>query len=415
MAETSPEHSHRHILGFSPNVFFLGVVSFLTDVSSEMIFTLVPLFLSNVLGAATSVVGLVGGLSDATDALFRFFSGWYSDRIRRQKVFAVVGYGLATAVKPLMYVATAWGAVVAIRFTDRVGKGLRSTPRDALLASSLLPSERGKGFGFHRAMDTAGATLGLALAAVIIYSMEGTALELTRQSFQRLVLIGLIPAVLGVIVLLLFVHEKRESREQKAAGRATPAPVRSPLDARFKLYLVILGLFTLGRGASDFFVILRAQNLDVPLVQVTLMLVVMNGAYALMSLPMGVVSDKLGRRRIIATGWFIYALVYLGFALATHLWQAWLLFAGFGIYQGVVEGVGRAFVADLVPEGRRGTGYGLQQGVTGLLVLPAGVIAGFLWDRIAPAAPFYLGAGLAFVAMVGILTLIREPKGIAAK
>jgi MFS family permease len=264
-------------------------------------------------------------------------------------------------------------------------------------------------------MDTAGATLGLALAAVIIYSMEGTALELTRQSFQRLVLIGVIPAVLGVIVLLLFVHEKRESRERKAAGRATPAPVRSPLDARFKLYLVILGLFTLGRGASDFFVILRAQNLDVPLVQVTLMLVVMNGAYALMSLPMGVVSDKLGRRRIIATGWFIYALVYLGFALATHLWQAWLLFAGFGIYQGVVEGVGRAFVADLVPEGRRGTGYGLQQGVTGLLVLPAGVIAGFLWDRIAPAAPFYLGAGLAFVAMVGILTLIREPKGIAAK
>lgn len=409
MAETPTGQRHKRVLGFGQNVFFLGVVSFLTDISSEMIFTLIPLFLSNVLGTATAIVGFVGGLSDATDALFRLFSGWYSDRIRRQKIFAVLGYGLAAVVKPLMYLAAAWGTVVAIRFTDRVGKGLRSTPRDALLASWLSPSERGKGFGFHRAMDTAGATLGLAIAAVIIYSIEGTALELSRQGFQRLVLIGTIPAILGVIVLLLFVHEKRDSQDGEAARRAVPAPFRAPLDARFKMYLGILALFTLGRGASDFFLILRAQNLEVPLVQVTLMLVLMNGTYALMSLPMGMLSDRMGRRRIIALGWFIYAIVYLGFALATHLWQAWLLFAGFGIYQGVAEGVSRAFVADLVPEGRRGTAYGLQQGLTGILILPAGVVAGYLWDRIAPSAPFYLGAGMAFAAVLGLLVLIKEP------
>ena len=349
----------RSILGFSPNVFFLGVVSFLTDISSEMIFTLVPLFLTNVLGATTYVVGIVGGLSDGTDALFRILSGWYSDRVRRQKVFAVLGYGLATVVKPFMYLAGAWGAVAAIRFIDRVGKGMRSSPRDALIAGSIHPSERGKGFGFHRAMDTAGATLGLALAAVIIYSVQGGGLELSRRSYQWLVLVGIVPAVLGALVLILFVHEKQagprtpgETRGSRTAVSRAATGIR--LDSRFKRYLIVLGLFTLGRGASDFFVILRAQNLDLPLVQVTLMLCATNAAYAMMSLPMGMLSDRLGRRHIIALGWSVYAVVYLGLAVASTMWQAWLLFVGFGIYQGMVEGVGRAFVADLVPEGGRG-------------------------------------------------------------
>jgi MFS family permease len=399
----------NRIFGFSPNVFFLGIVSLLTDISSEMIFTLVPLFLSNVLGVATTIVGLVGGLSDSTDAIFRIFSGWFSDKIGQHKLLAVVGYSLSTIIKPFMYLATTWGAVLAIRFGDRVGKGIRTAPRDALLADSVSAGERGKGFGLHRAMDTTGATLGLILAAIIIYSVQGGGLELSLRSYQWLVLVGTIPAVLGVIVLFVFVREKRGEEGLGSGPKPGSSTAKGGFDIRFKIFLAIMAVFTLG-NSSDFFLILRAQNLEVPLVQVTLMLALFNATYAVTSLPMGMLSDRLGRRRVISLGWFIYGLVYLGFALASSIWLAWLLFAFYGIYYGIVEGVAKAFIADLVPEGRRGTAYGLYQGVTGLMLLPASLIAGWLWEALNPSAPFYFGAGPAFLAMVGILALIKEPK-----
>ena len=409
MAKEVKAPAQKRILGFSPNVFFLGIVSLLTDISSEMIFTLVPLFLSNVLGATTTIIGLVGGLSDSTDAIFRIFSGWFSDKIGKRKLLAVVGYTFSTIVKPFMYLANTWGAVLAIRFGDRVGKGIRSSPRDALLASSVLPHERGKGFGFHRAMDTTGATLGLILAAIIIYLVQGGGLELSLKSYQWLVLVGTIPAVLGVIVLFVFVREKRGEEGLGGGPKPGSSTAKGSFDIRFKIFLAIMAVFTLG-NSSDFFLILRAQNLEVPLVQVTLMLALFNATYAVTSLPMGMLSDRLGRRRVISLGWFIYGLVYLGFALASSIWLAWLLFAFYGIYYGIVEGVAKAFIADLVPEGRRGTAYGLYQGVTGLMLLPASLIAGWLWEALNPSAPFYFGAGLAFLAMVGILALIKEPK-----
>jgi MFS family permease len=409
LAEEVKAPAQKRILGFSPNVFFLGIVSLLTDISSEMIFTLVPLFLSNVLGATTTIIGLVGGLSDSTDAIFRIFSGWFSDKIGKRKLLAVVGYTFSTIVKPFMYLANTWGAVLAIRFGDRVGKGIRSSPRDALVASSVLPHERGKGFGFHRAMDTTGATLGLILAAIIIYLVQGGGLELSLKSYQWLVLVGTIPAVLGVIVLLVFVREKRGEEGLGGIPQPGSSTAKGGFDIRFKIFLAIMAVFTLG-NSSDFFLILRAQNLEVPLVQVTLMLALFNATYAVTSLPMGMLSDRLGRRRVISLGWFIYGLVYLGFALASSIWLAWLLFAFYGIYYGIVEGVAKAFIADLVPEGKRGTAYGLFQGVTGLMLLPASLIAGWLWEALNPSAPFYFGAGLAFLAMVGILALIKEPK-----
>ncbi len=397
------------IFGLNPNVFFLGLVSLLTDISSEMIFTLIPLFLSNVLGAATTVIGFIGGLSESTDAIFRIFSGWLSDRIGKRKPLALLGYGISTLAKPFMYLATTWGTVLAIRFSDRVGKGIRTSPRDALVADSVSAGERGRGFGLHRAMDTFGAFLGLAVAAVIIYLVQGGGLKLGPETYQWLVLVGVVPAVLAVLVLFLFVHEwKRKPSltvtSQKSLGWRG---LTSGFDTRFKLFLIIMAVFTLG-NSSDFFVILRAQNLEAPLVQVVLMLVLFNVSYAVFSWPAGAFSDKLGRRRVITLGWFIYALAYLGFALASSLWQIWLLFAIYGIYYGIVEGVARAFVADLVPAERRGTAYGLYHGVVGLTLLPASLIAGWLWDAVNPAAPFYLGAGLAFLAMLGLMGLVRE-------
>ena len=403
-SEVSPRRGR--ILSLNPNVFFLGIVSLLTDVSSEMIFTLVPLFLRNVLKAPFTTIGLIGGLSESTDAIFRIFSGWLSDKIGKRKLLAVLGYSISTVAKPFMYLASSWGAVLGVRFSDRVGKGIRTSSRDALIADSVSAGERGKGFGLHRAMDTSGAVLGLAIAAIIIYLVQGGGLELSLETYQWLVLAGVVPAVLAVIVLLVFVQE----RKKPMSGDISPQVgfrQAGGFDSRFKVFLAIMAVFTLG-NSSDFFVILRAQNLEASLIHVVLMLVLFNVTYATVSLPAGVLSDRLGRRRVITLGWFIYALVYLGFAVASELWQIWLLFACYGIYYGIVEGVARAFVADLVAEEKRGIAYGLYHGVVGLTLLPASLLAGWLWQAYSPAAPFYFGAALAFLAMLGMMGLIRE-------
>jgi MFS family permease len=395
----------RRVFGLNPNVFFLGIVSLLTDISSEMIFTLVPLFLFNVLSIGTPIIGLVGGLSESADAIFRIFSGWLSDRVGKRKPLAVWGYSLSTIAKPFMYLATSWGAVLAIKLSDRVGKGIRTSPRDALVADSVSAGERGRGFGLHRAMDTFGAFLGLAIAAVIIYQVQGGELVLNLKTYQWLVVVGVVPAVLAVLVLLFFVRDRRSSAGN--TGSQVGLKRTGGFDTRFKLFLAIMAVFTLG-NSSDFFVILRAQNLGSSVLSVVLMLVVFNLTYTVTALPAGILSDRLGRRWVITLGWFIYALVYLGFALASELWQVWLLFAGYGVYYGVVEGVARAFVADLVPEKKRGTAYGLYHGVAGLALLPASLIAGWLWQAYSPAAPFYFGAGLAFLAMLGMMALVKE-------
>jgi len=404
--ESLTSRKSQKIWGFHPNIFFLGLVSLLTDLSSEMIFTLVPLFLANVVGAGAIVIGFVGGLSESTDAVFKVLSGWFSDKLGQRKRLAVWGYSLSTVAKPFMYLASTWGAVAAIRFGDRVGKGIRGAPRDALVADSVPAGERGKGFGLHRAMDTLGAVLGLAVAAVVIYLVQGGGLELSLKSYRWLVIIGTVPAILAVLVLIFFVHEARKT--PLAAGAQQPGmTATSGFNTRFKVFLGIMALFTLG-NSSDFFVILRAQNLEASAVQIAVMLVLLNVTYAAISLPAGVLSDRIGRRRVIALGWSVYALVYLGFALASNLWQIWLLFAVYGIYYGVIEGVARAFVADLVAPEKRGTAYGLYHGVIGLSLLAASVIAGFLWEAVSPAAPFFLGAGLALTAMLGLMALIRE-------
>jgi len=257
-------------------------------------------------------------------------------------------------------------------------------------------------------MDTSGAVLGLAVAAIIIYLVQGGGLELGLEGYRWLVLVGTVPAVLAVLVLLAFVREAK--RKHSLAGETRGGTLRgltAGFDTRFKVFLGIMAVFTLG-NSSDFFVILRAQNLEASVVQIAVMLVLLNVGYAAVSLPAGVLSDRIGRRRVIALGWSIYAVVYLGFALATNLWQVWLLFAGYGIYYGVIEGVARAFVADLVVPEKRGTAYGLYHGVVGLGVLAASLIAGWLWEAISPAAPFYLGAGLALIAMLGLMVFIRE-------
>ena len=399
----------KKMFGLHPNVFFLGLVSFLTDVSSEMIFTLLPLFLANILGAAAVVIGFIEGVAESTASLLKIFSGWLSDRLGKRKSLAIIGYGLSTLAKPFMYVATTWGLVLGVRFADRFGKGVRTAPRDALVADSVSAKQRGKAFGFHRAMDTSGAALGLVAAAAVVFLLQKGALELARDTYQWLVLIGIIPAVLALFVFFFVCEAKKGSSPQSQSecfGKSSQ-DTKASFDNRFKLFLGIMFLFTLG-NSSDVFLILRAQNLGNCVLYILLMLVLFNIIYSTVSIPAGILSDKLGRRRIIVLGWLVYALTYLGFAMASVSWHIWLLFALYGVYYGLAEGVARAFVADLVPEDRCGTAYGLFHGVVGIALLPASIIAGWLWQAISPAAPFYFGASLAFLAMIGLLALVRE-------
>lgn len=400
------------IWGMVPNVFFLGLVSFLTDVSSDMIFgPLFPLFLKNVLSVGTQTIGLITGVTEGFESIIKIISGRLSDRIKRRKAFALIGYGLSTVAKPFLYFSNVWGQVLAVRLSDRVGKGIRTSPRDALIADSAPVGERGKSFGFHRAMDSAGAMVGLGIAAAIVFLIERQTLVLTSSAYRRIILVSVLPAALAVIVLFVFVRESGKSKDAKEPGTPhiladSPPQKKRGFSKRFWIFLAVVALFTVG-NSSDAFVSLRAQNLGSGPFYITIMFLVHNLVYAGVSMPAGARSDQLGRKRVIALGWLVYALVYLGFALAGALWQIWLLLALYGVYYGMAEGTARAFVADMVSEERRGTAYGLYHGVVGIGLLAASLLAGWLWGAVSPAAPFLLGAGMSGIATVALIVLVR--------
>ncbi|MBI4298116.1 MAG: MFS transporter [Chloroflexi bacterium] len=370
-----------------------------------MIFTILPLFLTNVLETGAAIVGLVEGVAEGTNTFLKLVSGWLSDRVGQRKFLTALGYGLSTVVKPFLLIAHVWGAVLAIRFVDRTGKGVRTSPRDALLADSSDAKTMGRSFGFHRAMDSLGAVVGLAGAALIIFLMMGEGKILDRASFRMLVLIGMIPGILGVLMVLLFVREVRVAKAARNKGEVT-SPT-SGISSQFKVLVPIMILFTLG-NSSDAFLILRAQNLGLSILKILLVLVAFNVVYTAIATPAGMLSDKLGRRRLIIAGWMVYTLVYLGFALAGAAWQVLPLFLLYGLYYGSTEGVARAFVADLAAIGKRGTAYGIYHGALGASALLGSVIAGVLWDKLSPSAPFFLGAALAGASALLFLVFIPE-------
>ena len=407
MAETASKT--RSLLASLPrNVWVATLTSFLTDISSEMILNLVPLFLSNVLGAPTAVIGLIEGIAETTSSLLKTLSGWVSDRWGSRKWPAVVGYGLSALSKPFLYVATSWLGVLGVRFADRVGKGIRTAPRDALLADSVDARHRGIAFGLHRAGDTAGAVVGLVIALAVVLATQSQARTLSREPFQTLVLLSIIPALLAVAVLA------GGAREVIVAGqRPAPSFDLRAVNPRYRGFLLILVLFTLG-NSSDAFLILRAQERGLRVAGVLGMLITFNAVYALVAGPAGALSDRIGRHRLIVGGWLVYALLYLGFALAATGWQVWLLYALYGVYYGTVEGAAKALVADLVPPEQRGTAYGLYNTAIGLAALPASVLAGLLWQGVGswggfgPAAPFLAGSLLALAAVVLLLVWQRR-------
>jgi len=395
------------------NVWAVSLTSFFMDISSEMVINILPLFLSNVLGVGTGVIGLIEGIAEATASLLKVFSGWLSDRLRARKWLAVVGYGLSALVKPFFYFANSWPTVMAVRWADRVGKGIRTAPRDALVADSIDKEQRGLAFGFHRAADTGGAVVGLLIALGVVWAAQSVSLDLGRHTFQIVVLVSLVPAALAVLSLALGARDVPVTEQ-----RERPAITLKGLGKPFLIFLVIVGLFDLG-NSSDAFLVLRAQERGLSVVGILGMLVTFNIVYALISTPAGSLSDRIGRRRLIVGGWLAYAAIYLGFALAHTGWQVWLLYTAYGLYYGLAYGTAKAMVADLVPVELRGTAYGTYNATLGLIDFPASLIAGLLWQGIGPwqglgpSAPFFFGALLALIAAV--LMMLWKPSQSAQR
>jgi MFS family permease len=400
--------TENRFAGLPRNIWVVTATSFLTDISSEMIFNLIPLFLANVLGVGTAIIGLIDGIAETTASLMKFYAGALSDRLGQRKWLAVGGYALSALSKPFLYFADAWGWVLGVRFSDRLGKGIRTAPRDALVADSINEKQRGLAFGVHRAGDTAGAFVGLGLAALIVWLAQSGAAQLTRRTFQIAVLASIIPAILAVLVLALGAADVRPANGKGASLRLSLAG----MDSRFKLFLFVIILFTLG-NSSDSFVVLLGQNRGLSILQIMLMVMTFNLVYAALAGPLGSLSDNVGRRRLIIGGWIAYGLVYLGLAFSRAGWQVWALYGLYGIYYAATEGVAKALVADLVPQERRGTAYGLLNAAIGITALPASVIAGLLWQGagrwtgFGPSAPFFFGAALALTAGILFWRLVR--------
>ena len=401
---TNAPNPPRRAFRLGRNVLVLAAVSFLTDASSEIIYPLLPIFLTTVLGTGASAVGAIEGAAETTSALLKLASGWWSDRARRRKPLVVAGYLLASIARPLIAVAQSVGQVLAIRLTDRVGKGIRGSPRDALIAESVDASIRGRAFGFHRAADHAGAVVG-PLIAFALLRWEGLPL-------RTVFLFAALPAVLSVLVLVFGVRETARPTQPTVTKASAPSFTGPPLGRPFWTFLASVLLFTLG-NSTDAFLILRANQLGVSVALVPILWAALHVVKSAASVPGGALSDRLGRRPLILAGWAIYAAVYLAFGRATQTWHAWALFLVYGLFFGLTEGTQSALVADLVGRDRRGTAFGWYYLAIGVGALPASVLFGFIWDRFGPTAAFDVGAGLAFAAALMLLAVRPGVKAAA--
>lgn len=382
------------VFGLSRNVLALGLVSLLTDVSSEMIYPLLPLFLTSVLGAGQTFVGLVEGVAESAASLTKLFSGWLSDRLGRRKGLVLTGYTLSSFTRPLVAFALAPWHVLAIRFADRLGKGLRTSPRDALIAASTDGTIMGRAYGFHRSMDHLGAVAGPALAFGL--------LALLGERLRTVFLLAAIPGLLSIVILILWVSEIRV--DHAPAAKESRLPGRP--DGQLIRFLMIVTLFTLG-NSSDAFLLLRAQEVGIAVAHLPLLWMFFHLVKAASGLPGGILSDLRGRRGAIIAGWLVYALAYMGFGVASQPWQIWVLFAFYGLYFGLTEGVERALIADLVSAERQASAFGLYHFCIGIAALPSSLLMGYLYQRFGAGLAFTTGASLAALSTLLLVILLR--------
>jgi MFS family permease len=376
------------------NIIILGIASLLTDISSEMVYPILPIYLVSRLGASPAILGLIEGIAESLASLLKVFSGYFSDKIKSRKPFAIFGYASSTLGKIFLYISNSWSMVLFSRIIDRFGKGIRTAPRDALIADSAHTDKKGAAFGLHRAMDTLGATIGVILAYILIVNY--------KDEFKTIFLFSLIPAFLGVVFLFLI-------KEKKSEIKSTPGKIKfqwRALDKRLKLFLIFTFIFTLGNSSNQF-LLLRAKDLGSPLPKVILFYLVYNIIYALVSYPASRLSDKIGRKKLLVLGYLFYGLVYLGFGMNKSLNNFWFLFGIYGLYIGFTDGVEKALIADMAPIHLRATTIGLHATLVGIGLLPASLFAGILWRSFGAASPFYFGGIMGILASIGLWFILR--------
>jgi MFS family permease len=388
----------RKLLGLPRNVVVLGMVSLFMDVSSEMIYPLIPLFLNNVLLASKTYIGLIEGVAESTASVLKVFSGWLSDRLGKRKSIIFWGYGISVFSRPILATATSWLGVLTYRFTDRLGKGVRTAPRDAIIADSTETGFLGKSFGFHRSMDTVGAVIGPALAFLI--------LALTGGKFQIVFWISMVPGFFALACIAIFVNDTNRIPAGLGAG-IRPSISFGHLEKDFKAFLVVVTIFTLGK-TSEAFLVLRAQDLGITVTAIPILYLFFNIVAALLSTPAGILSDRIGKRRMILLSYVFFAVIFLGFAFATSQLHGWLLFLAFGVFVAMNEGVQRAYVATVIKPEIMATGYGIYHTIVGLAALPSAIIGGALWEHFGGQALFFYGAAMALLASLLLTGLLRN-------
>ncbi len=391
--------AERKFLGFGKNVTIAGLVSFFMDVSSEMIYPLVPLFLANVLGVNKSVIGLIEGIAESTASLLKVFSGWFSDRIGNRKLLMALGYGISTLSRPFVALATGWQHVLGSRFIDRLGKGVRTAPRDAIIAESADKTHLGRAFGFHRAMDTMGAVVGPAVAFFL--------LGILSNDYRKVFWLSMIPGVIAVLLIISFITEKKKAF---ASHADRPKMTMKHFNWRFKFFVIITALFAVG-NSSDVFLILRAEQKGIKPAMIPVVYLIFNLVYSLSSIPAGMAADKFGKKRVILSGFILFAALYYGFAVAGSATAIWVLFGLYGLFMGLTEGIQKAFLATIIPQDFKATAFGVYNTVVGLAMFPASLIGGWLWDHVSPSATFYFGsatATLSAILFIAFMMVIRK-------
>ena len=382
--------------GFGRNVFAAGLVSFFMDVSSEMVYPLVPLFLSNVLGVNKSVIGLIEGIAESTASLLKVFSGWFSDRIGTRKGLMGAGYAISVLSRPFIALAVTWQHILASRFIDRLGKGIRTAPRDALIADSADPAVISRAFSYHRSMDTLGAVIGPALAFFLLSLFAG--------DFRKVFWVSMIPGIIAVFLIVFFIKEKKRTLP---ARHNRPKLTLAHFDGRFKFFVLITTIFAIG-NSSDVFLILRAQQLGISTAMIPVVYLTFNLVYSLSAIPAGMAADRFGMKRVVLTGFILFAVTYYGFAVVGSAAAVWVLFGLYGIFMGLTEGVQKAFLTTIIPPDFKATAFGVYNTAIGLALFPASLIGGWLWDNVSPAATFYYGSAMAAVSTLLFIAFIAS-------
>jgi MFS family permease len=382
---------------------FLSLASFLNDVSSEMIFPLLPLFMTNILGAPVAVVGLIEGLAEASVDILKMLSGWYSDKIGKRMPFVLGGYALSTVTKPLFAIATAWQQVLAIRVTDRVGKGIRGSARDAILADYTTKQNRGLVFGFRKMADSLGATVGPLIVFFLLPFLLSNG-NSTESAYRTIFWLAFVPALLAVAILF-FIREKEKTRP---ATQMNPITMLTSFDGNYRIFTIVSTLFALG-NFSYAFLVLRSQDLGLALILIPIVYMFYNAIYAAAAIPVGEVSDRIGRKPVLLFGYLLFALVCIGFAFAPHPALVIFLFGMYGLFMAIMETMQRAYIVDVVPSEYRGTALGAFQGAIGVAALPASVIAGLLWAFPVFGAPatFMLSAGISVLSALLLALFLK--------